>query len=81
MSRSRRLFLTNSFAALLEKFRYEAGPTGLMACANAGAIVAVKVFVEGDQIAPGRIGLEFCGGAENRPLLVRVSQEDARESF
>src|SRR5690242_19138778 len=51
-----------------------------MAGANAGAIVAVKVFVKGNQIEPGRIGLEFCSGAENRPLLVHVFQADARES-
>ena len=36
------------FAALLKELRNETGPTRLMARTDAGAIVAVKVFVEGN---------------------------------
>src|SRR5215471_15628177 len=38
---------------------HEAGPSGLMAGAQASSIVAVEVFVEEDVIAPVRIGLEL----------------------
>ena len=40
------------FAALLEKFSYQRRPTGLMTGAYARTVVAMKAFVEQDQIAP-----------------------------
>jgi hypothetical protein len=45
----------------LNETGYESGPTGLVTCANSGAIVAVKVFVEKDQILPIRVLLELLG--------------------
>ena len=59
---------------LLHQLRDQSGPAGLMARADTGAVVAVKVFVERDQIAPVRIGLELFRAAENRPLPIRVAQ-------
>jgi hypothetical protein len=37
----------------------DAGPTGLMAGAEAGPVVAVEVLVEQDEVAPVRIFLNF----------------------
>src|ERR1700719_56149 len=45
-------------AALFNQFCDQAGPAGLMTCAEAGAVVAMKIFVEKDEVAPVRIALE-----------------------
>jgi len=39
------------FAALLQQFGDEAGPTGLVAGAKADAAITVKVFIEEDVIS------------------------------
>jgi len=39
---------------LLDEFGDHSRPTGLVACTDPGAVVAVEVFVEWDQIAPVR---------------------------
>src|SRR5262245_28268371 len=57
-----------------------AGPTGLMACAQSRPIVSVEVFVEENVIAPVRVGLELVGAAVNRPPAVLISQKDIRET-
>src|SRR6266511_514211 len=44
--------------ALLEKLGDEPRPAGLVAGADAGTVVAVKVLVEGNQAAPVRVSLE-----------------------
>ena len=56
----------------------EAGPAGLMARAETGAIVAMEVFVELQAIAPVRVLLEFCGPAEDGSTPVLAPQEDCR---
>src|SRR5262249_50915163 len=38
---------------------YQSSPSGLMAGADAGAIVTMKIFVKENQISPGGILLEF----------------------
>src|SRR5262245_62125362 len=48
----------------------DAGPSGLMAGAQAGAVVAVEVLVEQDQIAPVRVVLEFLRPAVDRPAAI-----------
>ena len=53
------------------------GPAGLMAGAEAGAVVAVEVLVEQDEIAPVRVFLELPRAAVDRPPAVLVAQEDA----
>src|SRR6185369_7788533 len=48
------LCLCGLFAALLQEFGNETSPASLVAGAYAGTIVAMEVFVEGNQIAPVR---------------------------
>jgi hypothetical protein len=60
--------------------RDDAGPTGLVARAEAGPVVTVEIFVEQDQIAPVRVLLELPGSAIHRTPAILVSQEDAREA-
>ena len=64
------------FAALLEQLGYQAGPAGLVAGAEAGAVVAVEVFVEQDVIAPMRVGLELVGAAEHGTAAVLVAKKE-----
>src|SRR6516165_8915772 len=47
------------FAALFNQLGNEGRPAGLVAGANACTVVAMKVLVEVDQVAPVRILLEF----------------------
>ncbi len=42
-----------------------------------GAIVAMKIFIEQDQIAPMRVRLEFGRAAIDRALAVPVAQKDS----
>ena len=55
-------------------------PAGLMAGADASAIVTMKVFVEERIIPPVGIGLKFLGGAVHRPASGGIAQENAREA-
>ena len=57
---------------LLDELGDQSGPTGLVARADPGAVVAVEVFVERDQIAPVRVVLEFFSGAENWSSLIGI---------
>src|SRR5262249_15447991 len=50
--------ISGSFTALLEQFCYQAGPACLMIRADAGAVVAVEVFVKQNEVAPVRIAME-----------------------
>src|SRR5689334_19882921 len=52
------------------------GPAGLVARAEAGAVVAVEIFVEVQAVAPVRILLEFPGSAVDGPPSVLVAKED-----
>ena len=70
-----------SFSVLLDQFRDQRGPAGLMAGADARAIVAVEVFVKRDEIPPVRIVLKFLRTAENRPAAVFVAEKNPRESL
>ena len=49
------------------------GPAGLVARADAGAVVAVEVFEELDAIAPVRVFLELLRAAVHRPAAVLVA--------
>src|SRR5690349_16031117 len=69
------------FPILLDQFRDQGGPAGLMAGTDAGAVVAVKIFVERDEIAPMIITLEFFRAAEDRPASGVVAQEDSRQTL
>src|SRR6266446_1989750 len=65
--------------ALFDQFCDETGPAGLMASADPGAIVAVKVFVEKDEIAPVRIALKKLGAARHGPAALRIAEKNVNE--
>src|SRR5262249_7074274 len=46
-----------------------------MACAHFSAGVALKVFVEQDQVAPVRVFLKLCGSSKNRPVTIAATKE------
>ena len=77
-SSARRLY--GSAGLLLNELGDQACPAGLMAGANAGPIVPMKVFIEEDKIAPVRVALEAVFGAEDGPSPVAVAQEEAYET-
>src|SRR5262249_51445352 len=59
--------------------RGEAGPPGLVAGAEAGAVVAVEVLVEQQQVAPVRVGPERGLRTVDRPATGLVGEEGAGE--
>ena len=63
----------------LKNFCDEAGPAGLMACAEPGAVVAVEVFVEEDVVAPVGIGLELFRAAVDGSPAVWCGEPDGDE--
>jgi hypothetical protein len=60
---SRFLVSLNSRAALLDQLGNQTGPTGLVTRADFRPVVAVKIFVEVDEITPIWILLEFLKAA------------------
>src|SRR5712691_8029138 len=50
-----------------------------MACADSGAVVAVEVFVEKDEVTPVRIALKELGAASNGPSAVRIAEKNVNE--
>src|SRR5208282_3609669 len=67
---------SRSLSALLDQLRHQAGPARLMAGAEPGAVVAVEVFVEGDQVLPVMVLVELVGAAKNCPAAVQIARED-----
>ena len=67
------------FATLLQEFSHQRGPTRLVTGADAGTVIAVKIFVEQDQITPLRIVLKFLGTTEHWPRAFAIAQEDTRQ--
>jgi len=63
-----------------EERRHQAGPARLMAGANPGSGVPMKVFVKKKVVAPIRVGLKFLPVGKHRPTPVGVAQEDADQS-
>ena len=51
-----------------------------MAGAQPGAIVAVEIFVEQDQVTPQGVVLELLRGAVHGPAAVGITQEKARQT-
>src|SRR5262249_53868848 len=58
----------------------DTGPTGLMAGAQAGAVVAMEVLVKQDQVAPVRVVLELLRPTVDRTPAILVLEEDAGAS-
>ena len=59
----------------------DTGPTRLVAGPDAGAIVAMKVFVEQKIIPPMGIVLEFSGAAKHGPAAARVAKENSGQAI
>ena len=55
---------------------HEASPAGLVARAQSRPVVAVKVFIEEEMVAPMRIGLELLRATIDRTLPLFIPQED-----
>src|SRR5438309_7110946 len=68
-----------SLAALLDGLGDEPRPARLVAGADAGALVAVKILVEEEKVAPVRIDLERPGGTVHGAPAVAAAQEQADE--
>ena len=60
------------FATLLQEFGHQRGPTRLVTGADAGTVIAVKIFVEQDQITPMRIVLKRFRTAVDRPAAIGI---------
>ena len=60
----------------LNKAGYKSGPAGLVTCAHSSAVVAVKIFVEENQILPIGVLLELLGTAVDGPSSI-LAGEDA----
>ena len=56
----------------VDQVRDQSRPSGLVIGAEPGAVVAVEVLVEEQQVAPVRILLELLGAAVDPPPAVRV---------
>ncbi len=63
----------------LQEFGDEAAPAGLMRCAHAAPVVAVKVFVEEDVVLEVRVGGELRVILQHGALTVLAFQEQPRE--
>src|SRR5262245_18867281 len=59
----------------------DASPTRLVAGADAGAVVAMEIFVEQQVIAPVGILLEFLRSTEHRPPAGFIAQEDPGQAI
>ena len=66
----------HSTSALFNQFGDQTRPTRLVTRPNAGPVVAMKVFVEIDVVAPLRFGLEFLKTTKDRPLSVFCPEEN-----
>ena len=67
-------------SALLDELGHQRGPAGLVAGADAGAIVAMEILVKQDVVAPVRVVLEAFGAAIDRPAAFGIAQEEAGEA-
>src|SRR5262249_42167920 len=65
----------------LDQPGHEARPARLVTGAEAGALVTVEVFIEQEQIAPVRIGLEFSGAPVHGTSALLVTQERTHETL
>src|SRR5271168_808297 len=65
------------FAALLQQFGDETGPTRLMAGSESRARVPVEVLVEKQQVTPVRVSPKSLHRAMRRPPALFVAQENS----
>ena len=67
------------FPALFEEFRDQPGPAGLMARAQPGTVLPVKVLIKQNQITPERIRIENIVRARERSASIFAAQKNPRE--
>ena len=65
---------------LLEQLRHQAGPAGLVAGADASPVVAVKVLVKQDVLAPVRVVLKLALPTVDRSATVGAAEEEQGSS-
>src|SRR5215470_14254456 len=70
---------TRSFTALFDELGDQAGPAGLVAGADSGAVIPVKVFIKENQIAPVRVGLKYFLSASDRAAAVVIAQKNVSQ--
>ena len=71
----RLIHLLSPATGLVDQLRHQAGPAGLVTGPQTGTIVAMKVFIEQNQILPMRILLKGFQTAVNRPIAIAVAQK------
>src|SRR5258708_27269320 len=76
-SKARGLALQRVLGVLMDEVGNDAGPSRLVLSTESFAGVAVEIFVEQDEIAPVRIGLEHAALAVGRALAGIVPEEKA----
>src|SRR4029453_17355029 len=69
-----------AFAALLDELGHQPGPARLVVGPDAGAVVAVEVLVEEDEVAPVGIALEAFGRSVDGAPAVAATQEQVGEA-
>ena len=74
------ILTVSSLPGLLNQFRHQSRPSSLVTRADAGAIVSMEVFVEGNRVSPEWIFLEPGGASEDRASPGLVAEKDVGES-
>src|SRR5687768_4110529 len=69
--------VTRSASPLVDQVRHQSGPAGLVVRAETGAVVAVEIFVEQQQVAPVLVVLELLRAAVDRTRAVLAAGEQA----
>src|SRR6516225_7463454 len=62
--------------ALLDHLGHKSGPPSLVACSNSRAVIAMKVFMELNEVAPLRVALKFAQTAVDGPAPRVISKEN-----
>src|SRR5215469_13580852 len=65
-------------ATLFDQLRNQARPTSLVAGADTGPIVSMKIFMELNKVAPVGVFLKLLLASVNRPAIT-IAQENAHE--
>src|SRR5882724_708237 len=73
-------FELHSTSALFNQLGDQSRPARLVTRPNSGAVVAMKVLMEIDVVAPLGLRLEFLEAAEDRPRSIFRTEENARET-
>src|SRR5277367_4948302 len=67
-------------SALLNQFRDQCGPAGLVTCTDSGTVIAVEIFIKKDQVLQVRITLKKFGAARDRTASILIANENMHET-